>query len=49
MNAVVNGQLVTQPEAMIALPAATGVFETVRWQEGRAEFWAEHWTRFTAG
>lgn len=51
MKAVTNGIWATVAGSLMSnLPRdGVGVFETLRWRNGDAEFWTEHWTRFQAG
>ncbi len=50
MKMAVNGVVGMAPsDAMIELPAAPGVFETLLIQAGAPVFFEDHWVRFTAG
>lgn len=51
MKAVSNGHWLTTPGPLMSnLPRdVVGVFETLRWRNGAAEFWPEHWARFQGG
>lgn len=50
MKIVINGgQQTAITGAMLELPVASGVFETLLVQEGAPVFFDDHWTRFQAG